>query len=81
MNTLCLLGLVLGAFIIVSLVIYYFVKEKYSNQRKLRDMRNERKHRTRFSQILRERGLENAFPNDNNRYGPIGGRPGGITAI
>lgn len=72
MNTLCLLGLGLGAFIIVSLVICYFVKEKYSNQRK---------HRTRFSQILRERGLENDFPNDNNRYGPIGGRPGGITAI
>jgi len=81
MNKFCLLGLGLGAFIIVSLVICYFVKEKYSNERKLRDMRNERRHRASISQILKERGLENDFPNDNNRYGPIGGRPGGITAI
>lgn len=81
MNRLCLLVIGLVVFLVIALVICYFVKEKYSNERKLRDMRNERRHRPSIDHILKQRGLENDFQNNNNRYGPIGGRPGGITAL
>ena len=81
MNRLCLLAIGIGVFVVITLIICYFVKEKYSNERKLRNMRNERRHRPSLSHILKQRGLENDFPNNNNEYGPIGGRPGGITAL
>lgn len=72
MNQLCLLGILIGVALVISLIICYFVKEKYSN---------ERRHRPSLSHILKQRGLQNDFPNNNNEYGPIGGRPGGITAL
>lgn len=81
MNQLCLLGILIVVALVISLIICYFVKEKYSNERKLRNMRDERRHRPSLSHILKQRGLENDFPNNNNEYGPIGGRPGGITAL
>jgi len=85
-----LVGILLGlsAVLLVVTAHIYFFSEKRSKDgycggdsvdRRLRDAREDRRHRMSLSQSLRQRGL--SYDKNDPNYAPIGGRPGGVTWV